>query len=198
MKSAYPSNYLLLMPKNKTSFTFTEQQKKKKSDERKKEKPMASSGPHTRGQWESQGEEGQQAVSHRWRRSAYVTCLVFLCPALNLCAKSLSRQLLNSQNVLFLLRVFLVSVLCRFLRQLSARLLHRLVPDKLCGSRRYLNRHEHTLTTFPVVILFSFRFYTIFYFLFFMFLLYFFYYFSTFSSFSQVPIIGQRRPCRIN
>lgn len=138
MKSAYPSNYLLLMPKNKTSFTFTEQQKKKKEEQREKERktdgvkwPTQEANGNTRGN-EEVDEGRQEAVSHRWRRSAYVTCLVFLCPALNLCAKSLSRQLLNSQNVLFLLRVFLVSVLCRFLRQLSARLLHRLVPDKLC------------------------------------------------------------------
>lgn len=137
MKSAYPSNYLLLMPKNKTSFTFTEQQKKKEEQREKERKtdgvkwPTQEANGNTRGN-EEVDEGRQEAVSHRWRRSAYVTCLVFLCPALNLCAKSLSRQLLNSQNVLFLLRVFLVSVLCRFLRQLSARLLHRLVPDKLC------------------------------------------------------------------
>lgn len=83
MKSAYPSNYLLLMPKNKTSFTFVVGAEQKKS-QREKKKPMASSGPQ-----EANGHPGAGKrmwvvggrwwyVSHRWRRSAYVTCLVFV------------------------------------------------------------------------------------------------------------------------
>jgi len=35
MKSAYPSNYLHLMPKNKTSFTFVAKAQKKKKQSRK-------------------------------------------------------------------------------------------------------------------------------------------------------------------
>lgn len=100
------------------------------------------------------------------------------CPALNLCAKSLSRQLLNSRMFCSCC-VFLVSVLCRFLRQLSARLpklpslLGRFVPDKLCEAAPLSAQTRTHFDHFPVVILFSFRFYTIFYFLFFMFLLFF-------------------------
>lgn len=142
MKSAYPSNYLLLMPKNKTSFTCTEQKKKKKSNGRKKGKPMASSGPHKRPmgipEGTRNGSRGGGGLCHIDGDAVRMSLVWFLrCPALNLCAKSLSRQLLNSRMFCSCC-VFLVSVLCRFLRQLSARLfkLPRLlgpfVPDKLC------------------------------------------------------------------
>lgn len=108
MKSAYPSNYLLLMPKNKTSLTCTEQ-KKKKSNERKKEKPMASSGPHKRPMGIPEGmrkrSSGQVAVSHRWRRSAYVTCLVFTLPCSKFVRKKPQPTIAQFKNVLFLLRV---------------------------------------------------------------------------------------------
>lgn len=109
MKSAYPSNYLLLMPKNKTSFTCTEQKKKKKSNERKKEKPMASSGPHKRPMGIPEGMRKRNrkrgALSHRWRRSAYVTCLVFTLPCSKFVRKKPQPTIAQFKNVLFLLRV---------------------------------------------------------------------------------------------
>lgn len=136
MKSAYPSNYLLLMPKNKTSLTCTEQ--KKKEEQREKErKTDGVKWPTQEANGNPRGAVGR-GLCNIDGDAVRMSLVWFLrCPALNLCAKSLSRQLLNSR-LFCSCCVFLVSVLCRFLRQLSARLpklpslLGRFVPDKLC------------------------------------------------------------------
>lgn len=116
----------------------------------------------TRGQWTSRSREkdvgGRWNVSHRWRRSAYVTCLVFV-P----CSKFLQKASADNCSIqeCFVLVaccsfcfcsccLFLVSVgfcsCCCFLRQLSARLPGR-VPDKLC-ERSVICTQTHTHTHF--------------------------------------------------
>lgn len=109
MKSAYPSNYLLLMPKNKTSFTCTEQ-KKEKEEQREKERktdgvkwPTQEANGNPRG--DENGEQWEGTVSHRWRRSAYVTCLVFTLPCSKFVRKKPQPTIAQFKNVLFLLRV---------------------------------------------------------------------------------------------
>lgn len=98
--------------------------------------------------------------------------------------------------------LFLLWCCCCFLRQLCARL-PGCVPDKLCERAvicTQAHTHIHTVTTFPVVILFRFVFtkFSIFFFSCSPFFLVSSPPFSALNNGSQVPIIGQRRPCRIN
>lgn len=126
----------------KTKRVLHAHSKKKRRATRERKKNRWRQVAHTRGQWKSQRGWERGAVGrglcHIDGDAVRMSLVCFLrCPALNLCAKSLSRQLLNSRMFCSCC-VFLVSVLCRFLRQLSARLpklpslLGRFVPDKLC------------------------------------------------------------------
>lgn len=149
---------------------------------------MASSGPQEANGHPGAREKdvgGRWYVSHRWRRSAYVTCLVFV-P----CSKFLQKASADNCSIqeCFVLVAccsfcfcscssFLVSVgfcsCCCFLRQLSARLLGcpaacltSFVNAPLSAPRHTHTHITHTLTAVPVVILFSFVFtqFSIFYF----------------------------------
>lgn len=155
MKSAYPSNYLLLMPKNKTSFTFVVGAEQKKS-QREKKKPMASSGPQ-----EANGHPGAGkrmwvvggGTCHIDGDAVRMSLVWFLCPALNFCKKP-QPTIAQFKNVLFLLRVAcfqfrLGSVPALLLLPAavacSAARLPGRVPDKLC-ERSVICTQTHTDT----------------------------------------------------